>query len=57
MIRRVGNTIEEVQNVVFEGAAASCRMELDAQPATDLLCSLKNGNPDIIGLELLKIGE
>jgi D-3-phosphoglycerate dehydrogenase / 2-oxoglutarate reductase len=57
-IRRAGINIEEVQNVIFEGAAAaSCRIQLDAEPGADLLASLKAGNPDILGLELLSIGE
>jgi D-3-phosphoglycerate dehydrogenase len=57
-VRRSGINIEEVQNVVFEGAAAaSCRIQLDAEPGADLLDSIKAGNPDIMGIELLRIGE
>ncbi len=57
-IRRAGINIEEVQNVIFEGAAAaSCRIQLDAEPGSDLLASLKAGNPNILGLELLRIGD
>jgi D-3-phosphoglycerate dehydrogenase / 2-oxoglutarate reductase len=57
-IRRAGINIEEVQNVIFDGAAAaSCRIQLDTDPGADLLASIKNGNTDIIGLELLRIGE
>jgi D-3-phosphoglycerate dehydrogenase len=57
-LRRAGINIEEVQNVIFEGATtASCRIQLDADPGADLLRSLKGGSPDIIGLELLKLGE
>jgi D-3-phosphoglycerate dehydrogenase / 2-oxoglutarate reductase len=57
-IRRAGINIEEVQNVVFEGAAAaSCRIQLDAEPGAELLTALKAGNPDILGLELLSLGE
>jgi D-3-phosphoglycerate dehydrogenase len=57
-IRRAGINIEEVQNLIFEGAvAASCRIQLDAEPAPDLLGNLKAGNPDILGLELLRIGD
>jgi D-3-phosphoglycerate dehydrogenase len=55
-IRRGGINIEEVQNVIFEGAAAaSCRIQLNAEPGADLLGSIKAGNPDIMGLELLRI--
>ncbi len=57
-IRRAGINIEEVQNVIFEGAAAaSCRIQLDAEPPAELLAALKADNSDIIGLELLRIGD
>ena len=57
-IRRAGINIEEVQNVIFEGAAAaSCRIQLDGEPGPDLLAALKAGNTDILGLELLRLGE
>jgi D-3-phosphoglycerate dehydrogenase len=57
-IRRAGINIEEVQNVIFEGAAAaSCRIQLDAEPGGELLDSIKAGNPDIMGLELLRLGD
>jgi D-3-phosphoglycerate dehydrogenase / 2-oxoglutarate reductase len=55
-IRRAGINIEEVQNVIFEGAAAaSCRIQLDVEPAAELLATIKAGNADIIGLESLKL--
>ncbi len=57
-IRRAGINIEEVQNLIFDGAAAaSCRIQLDAEPATELLAALKAGNADILGIELLRLGE
>jgi D-3-phosphoglycerate dehydrogenase len=57
-VRRAGINIEEVQNVIFEGAAAaSCRIQLDAEPGTELLAGIKAGNGEILGLELLRIGE
>jgi len=57
-IRRAGINIEEVQNVIFEGAAAaSCRIQLDVEPGAGLLGSIKAGNPDIMGIELLRIGD
>ena len=57
-IRRADINIEEVQNVIFEGAAAaSCRIQLDSEPGDELLASIKDGNKDIIRLELLKIGD
>jgi len=55
-IRRAGINIEEVQNIIFEGAAAaSCRIQLDTQPEAALLAAVQKGNPDIIGLELLQL--
>ncbi len=55
-IRRAGINIEEVQNVVFDGAAAaSCRIQLDGEPGSELLSGIRGGNKDIIGLELLRI--
>ena len=55
-IRRAGINIEEVQNIIFEGAAAaSCRIQLAVEPPPDLLASIKAGNDDIIGLELLRL--
>ncbi len=56
-IRRANINIEEVQNVIFDGvAAASCRIQLNTEPDTALLNTIKQGNPDIIGVELLRIG-
>ena len=56
-IRRAGINIEEVQNVVFDGAlAASCRIQLTGEPPASLLSTMQDGNPDIIGLDLLQIG-
>ncbi len=56
-LRRAGINIEEVQNLIFDGAAAaSCRIQLDSEPASGLLSAIKAGNPDIMGLDLLRIG-
>ena len=57
VIRRANINVEEVRNIVFDGAAAaSCRIQLNAEPGADVLNTLAKGNPDIIGLEALKIG-
>jgi D-3-phosphoglycerate dehydrogenase len=57
-IQRAGINIEEVQNIIFEGAAAaSCRIQLAAEPAADVLAAIQKGNENILGLELLRIGE
>jgi D-3-phosphoglycerate dehydrogenase len=55
-IRRAGLNIEEVQNVVFEGAlAASCRIQLAGDTPPSLLSTIQQGNPDIIGLDLVHL--
>jgi D-3-phosphoglycerate dehydrogenase len=57
-IRRANTNIEEVQNIIFDGAAAACcRIQLNTEPGEKLLTAIKTGNPDIIGVESLKIGE
>ncbi len=55
-VRRAGINIEEVQNLIFDGAAAaSCRIQLDQEPGAELLAALRAGNPNILGLEWLNI--
>jgi len=57
-IRRANINIEEVQNIIFEGAAAaSCHIQLDTEPDDKLLAAIREGSPDIIGVESLSIGE
>jgi len=56
-IRRADINVEEVRNIVFEGAAAaSCRIQLNAEPPAEVLDAITKDNPDIIGLETIKIG-
>jgi D-3-phosphoglycerate dehydrogenase len=57
-IRRANTNIEEVQNIIFDGAtAACCRIHLDTEPGDKLLAAIKDGNPDIISVESLRLGE
>ena len=57
-IRRADINIEEVQNVIFEGAAAaSCRIQLGRQPGQELLSAIQQGNQNILGLEVLRLGD
>ena len=57
-IRRANTNIEEVENIIFDGAAAACcRIQLNAEPKPELFAAIRTGNPDIIGVESLKIGE
>jgi D-3-phosphoglycerate dehydrogenase len=55
-IRRANINVEEVENIVFDGAAAaSCRIQLNAEPPEKLLDTLRFGNPDIIGLDAIDL--
>lgn len=55
-IRQANINIEEVQNSVFEGAlAACCRIQLNAEPDYNLLNTLRTGNHNIIGVDLLRL--
>jgi D-3-phosphoglycerate dehydrogenase len=57
-LRRASINIEEVQNLIFDGAsAASCRIQINQEPTPALLAAIKDGNENIIGLESLLIGE
>ncbi len=57
-IRRANTNIEEVQNIIFEGAAAACcRIQLNTEPEEKLLKSIREGNKDIISVESLKLSE
>ncbi|HUC83674.1 MAG TPA: hydroxyacid dehydrogenase [Candidatus Acidoferrales bacterium] len=56
-IRRASINVEEVKNVIFDGAAAAnCCIQLGGEPGADVLAAIKNGNADIISIEMLKIG-
>jgi hypothetical protein len=47
-----------VQNIIFDGAtAACCRIQLDSEPDAALLSAIKAGNQDILGLDLLRLGD
>lgn len=55
-IRHAGINVEEVKNIIFEGAAAAnCRIQLDADPAAEVIAAIRSGNPDIISIETLRI--
>jgi D-3-phosphoglycerate dehydrogenase len=57
-VRRANINIEEVENIIFDGAAAaSCRIQLDTEPPGTLLAAIRDGNKDVIGLEVLRLGE
>jgi D-3-phosphoglycerate dehydrogenase len=48
--------VQEMENIVFEGAAAAvARINLDNAPTQDTLNNLQAGNADIIELDLLEL--
>jgi D-3-phosphoglycerate dehydrogenase len=48
--------VQETDNVVFEGAeAAVARINLDVAPSPALLARIRDGNPDIIDLQLIAL--
>jgi D-3-phosphoglycerate dehydrogenase / 2-oxoglutarate reductase len=48
--------VQETDNVVFEGAAAAvARIDLDVAPSPALLARIRDGNPDIIDLQLIAL--
>lgn len=56
VIRRANINVEEVRNIVFDGAAAaSCRIQLNAEPGPELLRVIAEGHADIIGLETIQL--
>ena len=48
--------VQETENVIFEGAeAASARINLDGEPAPELLRAIERGSPDILSLRVVKL--
>ncbi len=55
-IRARGINVKEVQNIIFDGAAAaSCRIQLMEEPPSDVLAGIKSGNPNIISVEVIRL--
>ncbi len=55
-IKSEGINVQEMENIVFEGAeAAVARINLDNAPSRGLLERLQSGNADIIELDLLEL--
>ena len=48
--------VQEMENIVFEGAeAAVARIHLENEPGVDLLDKIRNGNPNILELSLIRL--
>jgi D-3-phosphoglycerate dehydrogenase len=55
-IKREQINVQEMENIVFEGAAAAvARINLDNAPSQESLRQLEASSPDIIELDLLKL--
>jgi len=55
-IRRANINVEEVKNIIFDGAAAAnCCIQLGGEPGPELAAAIQSGNADIISIEILKI--
>lgn len=55
-IRRAGINVQEMENIVFEGAeAAVARVHLDKTPPDGTLEKIRAGSPDILDLSLLDL--
>jgi D-3-phosphoglycerate dehydrogenase len=55
-IQREHINVQEMENIVFEGAeAAVARINLDNAPSVEMLDGLREGNADIIELDLLEL--
>jgi len=49
--------VQEMENIVFDGAqAAVARINLETQPAPDLLERIQSGNPNVLELSLIRLG-
>lgn len=55
-IGAAGINVQEMENIVFEGAqAAVARIHLESAPATELLEAIRNASPEVLDLSLLMI--
>jgi D-3-phosphoglycerate dehydrogenase len=55
-LRDAGLNVQETENIIFEGAlAAVARINLDGPPPDDVLEAIREGNPDLLDLQLVKL--
>jgi D-3-phosphoglycerate dehydrogenase len=48
--------VEEVESILYHGAKASIvRVHLDGEPTAESLAAIRNGNPNVISVELVEI--
>lgn len=57
-LREAGINVQEMENIVFEGAAAAiARIHLDRAPANGTLSGIQAGNADVLALDLHSLSE
>lgn len=55
-IGKAGINIEDMQNVIYQGAEAACaRIKLDAEPPAGVMNSIRSGSPHILSVDLTSI--
>ena len=51
-IGKAGINIEDMQNVIYQGAEAACaRIKLDAEPPASVMNSIRTGSPHILSVD------
>jgi D-3-phosphoglycerate dehydrogenase len=56
-LRQANLNVQETENIIFEGAhAAVARINLDGEPPRDTLAGIRQGHPDVLDLQLVKLG-
>jgi D-3-phosphoglycerate dehydrogenase len=55
-IGKANINIEDMQNVIFQGAEAACaRIKLDAEPPLHVMTAIRTGSPHILSVDLTTI--
>jgi D-3-phosphoglycerate dehydrogenase len=55
-LRGASINVQEMENVVFEGAEAACaRLRIDQHPSAELQERIRTGNPDVLALSLTSL--
>ncbi len=55
-LRSASINVQEMENVVFEGAEAACaRLRIDQQPSAELQERIRTGHPDVLALSLTSL--
>jgi len=56
-LRQAGLNVQETENIVFEGAeAAVARINFDGEPPPDVSRRIGSGHPDILDLQIVRLG-